>query len=92
MTTEVQAKRSVSELISLDTFQGMSDDEIQRLIDYYCEQAVTTAQNNEMLEQLNESSAELSAKIDEAHERMDEMFQRILARNKTIQFGVVGNE
>lgn len=32
--------RSISVLLNLDTYQGMTDEEIQSLIDYYKEQAV----------------------------------------------------
>lgn len=42
MTTEVteveeQEQRSISELLQLDTYQGMTDAEIQSLIDFYKE-------------------------------------------------------
>lgn len=36
---EQSAQRSVHELLKLDTFQGMTDAEIQSLIDYYVEVA-----------------------------------------------------
>lgn len=43
MTTEggiVPVVRDISVLLSLDTFQGMTDEEIQSLIDYHCRRAV----------------------------------------------------
>lgn len=43
MTTEggiVPVVRDISVLLSLDTFQGMTDEEIQSLIDYHCRCAV----------------------------------------------------
>ena len=37
-------QRSVSELLKLDTYQGMTDAEIQSVIDWYVEQAHTDAE------------------------------------------------
>lgn len=37
MTTEDGTKRSVAELLELDTYQGMTDEEIESLIKYHVE-------------------------------------------------------
>ena len=37
MTTEVESPRSVAELLELDTYQGMTDEEIGSLIQYHIE-------------------------------------------------------
>lgn len=38
--------RDISVLITLDTYQGMTDEEIQMLIDYYVERALVNYQNS----------------------------------------------
>lgn len=42
VTTE-QTPRTVQELLNLDTYQGMTDEEIQSLIDYYQQVGYDTA-------------------------------------------------
>ena len=42
VTTE-QTPRTVQQLLSLDTYQGMTDEEIQSLIDYYQQVGYDTA-------------------------------------------------
>lgn len=70
-TTETPTQRSVHELLKLDTFQGMTDAEIQSLIDYYVEQAhqdetVKLAQQTE-IQTMNAQCAAYDALRDDAN-------------------------
>lgn len=70
-TTETQTQRSVHDLLKLDTFQGMTDAEIQSLIDYYVEQAhqdetVKLAQQTE-IQTMNAQCAAYDALRDDAN-------------------------
>lgn len=56
---EVTAPRSVATLLSLDTYQGMTDDEIQSLIDYY----VATAEANTRATTMNDITAQNIAAV-----------------------------
>lgn len=70
-TTEQPTQRSVHDLLKLDTFQGMTDVEIQSLIDYYVEQAhqdetVKLAQQTE-IQTMNAQCAAYDALRDDAN-------------------------
>lgn len=70
-TTETPTQRSVHDLLKLDTFQGMTDIEIQSLIDYYVEQAhqdetVKLAQQTE-IQTMNAQCAAYDALRDDAN-------------------------
>lgn len=70
-TTETLTQRSVHDLLKLDTFQGMTDAEIQSLIDYYVEQAhqdetVKLAQQTE-IQTMNAQCAAYDALRDDAN-------------------------
>lgn len=70
-TTETPTQRSVHDLLKLDTFQGMTDAEIQSLIDYYVEQAhqdetVKLAQQTE-IQTMNAQCAAYDALRDDAN-------------------------
>lgn len=42
----IPIKRDISVLITLDTYQGMTDEEIQSVIDYYVERALVNYKNS----------------------------------------------
>lgn len=71
-TSSTETKtRSVHDLLKLDTFQGMTDTEIQSLIDYYVEQAhqdetVKLAQQTE-IQTMNAQCAAYDALRDDAN-------------------------
>lgn len=80
MTTENEEKpRSIDELSKLDTFQGMTDSEIQLLMDYRAkiaaERADSEARQREAAAQLETMQAE-SAKL---HDAAMESFKRACA-------------
>lgn len=77
---EVTQPRSIGELLSLTTYQGMSDEEIQSIIDFKCDLArsdeVTRAQQQANLVAMN-SMVELHAK---ALEESTRLYEGLLAR------------
>ena len=78
---EVTQPRSIGELLSLATYQGMSDQEIQSIIDFKCELArsdsVARAQQQTNLVAMN-SMVELHAK---ALEESTKLYEGLLARD-----------
>lgn len=76
-TTESATQRTVSELLKLYTYQGMTDAEIQSLIDYYKQSsynqgvsesnaAALDRRTEEMLKQASDASATAAAAFDAA--------------------------
>lgn len=64
MTTEgeiIEYVRSIDVLMELDTFQGMTDAEIQSLIDYYVDEAKKTAKNELIIDAQFTEERELAA-------------------------------
>ena len=86
MTTEdtpvkVTQPRSIGELLSLPTYQGMSDEEIRSIIDFKCDLArrdsISMAQQQTNLVAMN-SMVELHAK---ALEKSTRLYEVLLARD-----------
>lgn len=77
---EVTQPRSIGELLSLPTYQGMSDEEIQSIIDFKCDLArsdsVARAQQQTNLVAMN-SMVELHAK---ALEESTRLYDSLLSR------------
>lgn len=77
---EVTQLRSIGELLSLPTYQGMSDDEIQSIIDFKCDLArrdsVARAQQQTNIVAMN-SMVELHSK---ALEESTRLYDRLLKR------------
>lgn len=74
MTTDVTSERELSVLLALGTYQGMTDSEIERVIDFRVQQRVTDSINladienrssalNELVEQELENQRSLSAMV-----------------------------
>lgn len=80
---EITRLRSIGELLSLPTYQGMSDEEIQSIIDFKCDLArsdsVARAQQQTNLVAMN-SMVELHAKSLEESTRL---YDGLLAREAT---------
>lgn len=80
MPVEVTQPRSIGELLSLPTYQGMSDLEIQSIIDFKCDLArsdsVARAQQQTNLVAMN-SMVELHAK---ALEESTRLYEGLLSR------------
>lgn len=87
--TEEVKQRSVSELLQLDTYQGMTDAEIQSIIDYYKEdsynQGWQAGNTSAVLTEL-ESAKEQSAK---AYETAEAAFN--MAINSVVKLESVDN-
>lgn len=77
---EITQPRSIGELLSLTTYQGMSDEEIQSIIDFKCDLArrdsISRAQQQTNLVAMN-SMVELHAK---ALESSTMLYDRLLSR------------
>ena len=77
---EVTRPRSIGELLSLHTYQGMSDEEIQTIIDFKCDLArrdsISRAQQQTNLVAMN-SMVELHGK---ALEESTRLYEGLLAR------------
>lgn len=80
---EVTQPRSIGELLSLPTYQGMSDEEIQTIIDFKCglarSDSVARAQQQTNLVAMN-SMVELHAKALEVSMRL---YEGLLSRKAT---------
>ena len=78
---EVTQPRSIGELLSLPTYQGMSDEEIQSIIDFKCDLArrdeIARAQQQTNLVAMN-SMVELHVK---ALEKSTRLYEGLLARS-----------
>lgn len=76
-TTEQPAQRSVQDLLKLDTFQGMTDPEIQSLIDYYVELAHTDEQTKAYqaaaITSMNENTERWNKAADESNDLLKQM-------------------
>ena len=81
MTTDyeiVPVVREVSVLLRLDTFQGMSDEEIQSLIDYYCERATEAEAFRLKSAAIAADSAYHKEQLDAITEQASSMVQSVL--------------
>lgn len=89
---EVIEPRDITTLMSLDTYQGMTDDEIELVIQYRCERAaelVNTAAINEKFDQLR---SEIAHRDEVARANSSDLFARMLARSASMSFREVPNE
>ena len=71
MTTDniVEIKRDINVLLSLDTYQGMTDEEIQSIIDYKVERAVRERDSSELVKVVTETSKAL---VNESKKRYED--------------------
>lgn len=88
MSTQTE-KRTLDELLALDTYQGMSDEEIEDVITFKTRQRYYDAENTLKHAALVEQSAEIAAlreeslqKFDNALELLKEMF---IVKPQTVQ-------
>lgn len=76
-TKEQPAQRNVQDLLKLDTFQGMTDAEIQSLIDYYVNRAhfdeETKAYQTAAIESMNETTERWNKAADESNDLLKKM-------------------
>lgn len=90
--TEVIEPRPVHELLTLDTYQGMSDEEIQSLIDYYVRVKAHTLYNEYLASDLYTINEEQLTAAQQIAANANAVLDRILARHPEITNRGVSNE
>ena len=83
MTTD-NSVRSINELLSCTTYQGMTDAEITRLIEWNRHMALTEAKGAAALNQLNEEREWLMAMNAEDHATLHDMVESVLRVQLTL--------
>ena len=87
-TTEQPTQRPVQDLLKLDTFQGMTDAEIQSLIDYYVERShadeQTKAYQTAAITSMNETTERWNKAADESNDLLKQML------SADLKFGKIG--
>ncbi len=97
MTTENESMvefpdRDIAALLALDTYQGMTDSEIQSLIDWHSENARQNALNSaELIDNQNARQALISDAI-RTNASIETMLQSVVDRCTNIELGVIEYE
>ena len=84
MTTDniVEIKRDINVLLSLDTYQGMTDEEIQSIIDYQVERAVRERDSSELVKVVSETSKVLVTESKKRYEDGMKKYNEILEKTR----------
>lgn len=98
MTTEnvmstdgiIEKKQNINQLLSADTYQGMSDEDIDRIIEYRINTAVTQAVNEQTFEEYEKKHQELCERIEQRSDEAHERFKQLL--NTRVSFITVDPE
>ena len=90
MTTEnenvaEQTQRTVQELLGLDTYQGMTDDEIQSLIDYYQQVGYDTALGTAQISIWSDAAQTIVDGSEAQHAELLSMVESIVNKPLTMQ-------
>lgn len=90
MTTEnenvvEQTARPVQELLNLDTYQGMTDEEIQSLIDYYQQVGYDTALGTAQISIWSDAAQTIVDGSEAHHAELLNMVESIVNRPLTMQ-------
>lgn len=80
MTTDDTSTRELSELLALDTYQGMTDAEIELVIDFKVQQRVTDSINLADIENRSNALNELVAQELENQRSLSAMVQSLMSR------------
>lgn len=80
MTTDDTSTRELSELLALGTYQGMTDSEIERVIDFRVQQRVTDSINLADIENRSNALNELVAQELENQRSLSAMVQSLMSR------------
>lgn len=86
----IEEPRSIDVLLKCNTYQGMTDEEIQRLIDWYKDTAYKDALNDASLELLKENHEELMQRINDIADKSEAAFNTAVA--STVKFQTVGGD
>ena len=81
--------RSVSVLLSLDTYQGMTDTEIQSLIDWHVQCAKTEALQSAELEAHQAAIDAVISDSIRSNTAIENMLQSVVKRCTNLELGVV---
>lgn len=84
VTTE-QTPRPVQELLNLDTYQGMTDEEIQSLIDYYQQVGYDTALGTAQISIWSEAAQTIVDGSEAQHAELLSMVESIVNKPLTMQ-------
>lgn len=90
MTTEnevatEQTPRTVQELLNLDTYQGMTDEEIQSLIDYYQQVGYDTALGTAQISIWSDAAQTIVDGSEAQHAELLSMVESIVNKPLTMQ-------
>ncbi len=90
MTTEnenvaEQTQRTVQELLNLDTYQGMTDEEIQSLIDYYQQVGYDTALGTAQISIWSDAAQTIVDGSEAQHAELLSMVESIVNKPLTMQ-------
>lgn len=80
MTTEGDSPRDLNTLVSLGTYQGMTDEEIELVIDFKVQQRVTDSINLADIENRSSTLNELVAQELENQQTLSAMVQSLMSR------------
>lgn len=84
VTTE-QTPRTVQELLNLDTYQGMTDEEIQSLIDYYQQVGYDTALGTAQISIWSDAAQTIVDGSEAQHAELLSMVESIVNKPLTMQ-------
>lgn len=79
--TIIEVDRPINELLACDTYQGMSDSEIELIIEYRCDIAVRDTMANYEQTQLLTIAAQTIVNADEMYERARDVLESTLRAN-----------
>ena len=83
-------KRNLSTLLSLDTYQGMTDEEIEDVIAFRCEQARHDDLQKMRYNNLESQNAAVLQGVSESARLADELLQSVLSTGGSIDADMIG--
>lgn len=84
-TTTEQTPRTVQQLLSLDTYQGMTDEEIQSLIDYYQRLGYDTALGTAQISIWSQAAQTIVDGSEAQHAELMAVVESVVNRPLTMQ-------
>lgn len=86
----IEQPRPLETLLKSTTYQGMTDDEIQRVIDWYAGDAYTRGKNDASIAAINDRYREMMERVDEIADRSEAAFNAAIA--STVRFQTMGGD
>lgn len=88
ITTEI-TPRNISELLKLNSYQEMSDEEIELIIDYKCAQAITSAEfrikTEILVTEMEDKIAQNKKSVQKACDVLESLLNRKVANDNFVQ-------